>query len=103
MLLDAPHFKNLNLSYNQKLTSTSLKRLLEHECSLNSLNLSGCDNILNNSEDLICIKLKEMKLSVASNTVFKEKEELKTIWRRQYGEQAVINELPGFIELISGR
>ncbi|RZC43133.1 hypothetical protein BDFB_002661 [Asbolus verrucosus] len=91
--------ETLDLSYNNELTSISLRRLLQCEPLVN-LDLYGCYNIFKYFTELSKYidqptneqKGKTIKLSVDSHKNHEESEYLVNMWKELYGNRAVLKQ-----------
>lgn len=96
--------EHLDLSYNDNLTSVSLRRLLQHYSSPKNIDLYGCDNIMKyfqcgdkESWSFLNSNVKTLTIS-SSNACSKEIEFLTKMWKMK-DHSVVTSELKNFIKL----
>lgn len=93
----------LNLSYNQRITALSLRRIIENSNLISSINLVGCYNLLKDAK-LDCNlheenKLKEVFLSTDTYTYANECNMLINKFKRMYFNNCNVNKTDNMLEI----
>lgn len=107
LLTGAEHFTTLNLSYNENLSSISLRRLFEYEFAMKNLYLEGCTDILKYFEgtDENTWKLSErsniknVRLSIDRQINEIKYNALVNMWGDRYYERGKVVNAKCFLEL----
>lgn len=98
------NLETINLSYNNDLTSISLRRFIQHACPPKFLNFEGCDNILQyltESESNLWAfdktypvsTLKSLKISFNYEEENMKADFLATVWEHEWGRRAKCEKL----------
>ncbi|GJQ70821.1 hypothetical protein Trydic_g748 [Trypoxylus dichotomus] len=107
LLSGAEHFMALNLSYNENLSSISLRRLLDHDHTIKELYLEGCVNILKYFEVTDEVKwklnenskIKDLRLSIHSEEDAMKHNVIVNMWKDKYYDRARIISTKHFLRL----
>ncbi|PNF14178.1 Tonsoku-like protein [Cryptotermes secundus] len=98
--------ETLQLSGNAELSSVSLRRLLQHQPALRTVDLSGCTSIANflgdSSPQLWVAQKGQKKLeSLTLNSQGFDKDEMEALWWEAWGPRACIHRAPGGLLYLS--
>ncbi|KRT81298.1 Ankyrin repeat-containing protein [Oryctes borbonicus] len=107
LLSGAENFVTLNLSYNEDLSSISLRRLLDHDHTIKELYLEGCVNILKYFEVTEEVKwrlnegskIKDLRLSIDRQKDLTNYNGIVNMWKDKYYDRSQVVSTKHFLEL----
>ncbi|PSN40124.1 Tonsoku-like protein [Blattella germanica] len=98
-LVRCPAFRSLRMESNKKLTSISLRRIVQHQPPIHSVELAGCCNIdsyLHDSSSRYWMAMQgsAMVENLRLNSSARSEEEISSMWREAWGQRAKILKSP---------
>lgn len=101
------HCLTLNLSYNENISSISLRRLLQEGSSIKKIWLEGCSQVLQYFEGAgenawklsESNNVKNLRLSIDKEKHKCEYNALVNLWKNKYRECSVVNTTDNFLSL----